>query len=401
MSEPIVIIGAGQAAATAVTTLRGAGHAGAIVVLGDESEPPYQRPPLSKAYLAGAVEASRLYLKAANYYESNGIDLRLNARVTAIDLAGRRLSVAGGGDLAYGKLLIATGSRARALPLPGGELDGVVTLRTTADVEDIRQRMAQCENIAVIGGGYIGLEVAAVARKLGHRVTVLEGRERVMARVVSQQVSEFFETLHRGHGVEIRTDARIERIAGTDRVTGVALAGGSTVPAELVLVAVGAQPNDELAAAAGLPVRDGIAVDLSARTAAPDVYAAGDCTRFFSGRYGREVRLESVQNAIDQAKTAAAAMLGDAQAYDPVPWFWSDQYDIKLQIAGLSDGYDRTTLDKTSDTSFAVSYFKGDRLLAVDAINAARAHMLSRRALAGEAEGAPPQRTRMAAEQKV
>lgn len=384
MSEPIVIIGAGQAAIKAIETLRGAGHDGPIVLIGEETAPPYQRPPLSKAYLAGAIDASRLFFKLDSFYADNNVDLRLGLRATAIAPAERKVSLADGTRLAYGKLLIATGARARMLTLPGCDLAGVVTLRTIPDVDVIRARLADVENLVVIGGGYIGLEVAAVVRKSGRSVTVLEGRERVMARVVSPQVSDFFEKLHRDHGVDLRLNVGIVRMVGDADVKAVALADGSTVPADMVLVAVGAQPNSEIAEQAGLPVQDGIVVDHFARTAAPDIFAAGDCTRFPSRRYNCDLRLESVQNAIDQAKVAASAMLGNAQPYDPVPWFWSDQYDVKLQIAGLSDGYDRTTTEQAPGNGFAVSYFKGERLLAVDAINAPRAHMLSRRALAGE-----------------
>jgi 3-phenylpropionate/trans-cinnamate dioxygenase ferredoxin reductase subunit len=385
MSEPIVIIGAGQAAIKAIETLRGAGHDGVIVLIGEETAPPYQRPPLSKAYLAGAIDASRLFFKLERFYADNNVDFRPGLRASAIAPAERKVSLADGTRLPYSNLLIATGARARVLALPGCDLNGVVTLRSIADVDAIRARLESVETLAVIGGGYIGLEVAAVVRKSGRNVTVLEGRERVMARVVSPQVSDFFEKLHRDNGVDLRMNVAIERLVGDTDVKAVALADGSTLPADMVLVAVGAQPNSELAEQAGLPVQDGIKVDRFARTAAPDIFAAGDCTRFPSRRYGRELRLESVQNAIDQAKTAASAMLGDAEAYDPVPWFWSDQYDVKLQIAGLSDGYDRTTIEQAPGNGFAVSYFKGERLLAVDAVNAPRAHMLSRRALAGEA----------------
>jgi 3-phenylpropionate/trans-cinnamate dioxygenase ferredoxin reductase subunit len=385
MSEPIVIIGAGQAAIKATETLRGAGYDGVIVLIGKETAPPYQRPPLSKAYLAGAIDASRLFFKLERFYADNNVDFRPGLRASAIAPAERKVSLADGTRLPYSNLLIATGARARVLALPGCDLNGVVTLRSIADVDAIRARLESVETLAVIGGGYIGLEVAAVVRKSGRNVTVLEGRERVMARVVSPQVSDFFEKLHRDNGVDLRMNVAIERLVGDTDVKAVALADGSTLPADMVLVAVGAQPNSELAEQAGLPVQDGIKVDRFARTAAPNIFAAGDCTRFPSRRYGRELRLESVQNAIDQAKTAASAMLGDAQAYDPVPWFWSDQYDVKLQIAGLSDGYDRTTIEQAPGNGFAVSYFKGERLLAVDAVNAPRAHMLSRRALAGEA----------------
>jgi 3-phenylpropionate/trans-cinnamate dioxygenase ferredoxin reductase subunit len=381
MPEPIVVVGAGQGAAKAVETFRGAGYDGSLVVIGEEAFPPYQRPPLSKKYLAGDIEAASLQLKGPDYYAAHGVDLRLNTKATSVDPASRRVRLGSGQILPYSKLLIATGARARRLPLPGGDRDSVVTLRSIADVDAIRARLAKAERVVVIGGGYIGLEVAAVAKSRGHRVTVLEGQQRVMARVVSPDVSSFFESLHRDRGVDLRTGISIAAVSSTDRAAGVVLADGSAVPADLILVAVGATPNAELAQAAGLSIADGIVVDDAARTSAPDIYACGDCTRFPSRRYGRAIRLESVQNAIDQARVAALAMLGEVQVYDPVPWFWSDQYEIKLQIAGLSEGYDRFAREEAAG-GFAVSYFAGERLLAVDAINAPRAHMLARRALA-------------------
>ncbi len=391
MPEPIVIVGAGQAAAKAIETLRGAGHDRPIVLLGEESHPPYQRPPLSKKYLAGETEAATLRLKAEDFYAASNVDLKLGARVEAIDPVAHRVLLADGG-IRYSRLLIATGARPRRLPLTGAGLQGVVTLRSIADVDAIRTQLAEAERIVVIGGGYIGLEVAAVACAHGHRVTVLEGQDRVLARVVAEPMSRHFEDLHRGRGVDLRTGVRIAELAGTDRVSGVLLADGTLIPADLVLVAIGAEPNDELARAAGLAVDDGIVVDSSARTSAPNIFAAGDCTRFPSRRYGRSIRLESVQNAIDQAKAAALTMLGEPQDYDPVPWFWSDQFDVKLQIAGLSQGYDRYTTEANGEASFALSYYAGETLLAVDAVNHPRAHMLARRALAGDTAAAPARR---------
>jgi 3-phenylpropionate/trans-cinnamate dioxygenase ferredoxin reductase component len=390
MLEPIVIVGAGQGAAKAVETLRGAGYGGDLVVIGDEPHPPYQRPPLSKKYLAGEMDAAALSLRGPDYYATQGVDLRLGTAVVGIDTAARRVTLATGRPVPYSKLLIATGTRARKLPLAGAERDGVVTLRSISDVDAIRARLAQAERVAIIGGGYIGLEVAAVACSRGHRVTVLEGQDRVMARSVSPDVSRFFEILHRDRGVRLHTGVGVTEILGVDRVTAVALTDGRTARADLVLIAAGATPNTELAAAAGLTVADGIVVDNAAKTSAPDIYACGDCTRFPSRRYGRAVRLESVQNAIDQGKAAALAMLGEAPDYDPVPWFWSDQYDIKLQIAGLSGGYDRVAREDASGGGFSISYFAGERLLAVDAINAPRAHMLARRALAAADSSAMP-----------
>ncbi|MBL8575434.1 MAG: FAD-dependent oxidoreductase [Hyphomicrobiaceae bacterium] len=381
--DPIVIIGAGQAGAQAAQSLRANGYDGDLVMLGAEPHAPYQRPPLSKKYLSGDVSAENLALRPPAFYETNRIDLIAGAEATHIDPAGRRVETIAGQTIAYSKLLIATGTRARPLPLPGHDLDGVLTLRTIRDVDTLRPAFAPGARLVIVGGGYIGLEVAAVARARGLDVTVLEGAPRVLARVVAPPVSRFYQDLHRAHGVDIRLDQHLAGFTGGDRVTGIALADGTTVAADLVLVAIGALACDELATASGLATRDGIAVDAFTRASAPDIFAAGDCTRFTSALYGRDIRLESVQNAIDQAKAAAAAMLDiAAEPYDPVPWFWSDQYDVKLQIAGLSQGHDRAVVDGDPATaSFSVSYYLGDRLLAVDAINRPRDHMLARRSI--------------------
>lgn len=382
--EPYLIIGAGQAGAQAAQSLRAAGYDGDLVMLGAEPHAPYQRPPLSKKYLSGDVAAEHLALRPPAFYTANRIELVAGAVATRVDTAARRVELDDGRALPYARLLIATGTRARPLPLPGHELAGVLTLRTIRDVDALRPAFTPGARLVIIGGGYIGMEVAAVARARGLDVTVLEAAPRVLARVVAPAVSAFYHDLHRAHGVTLRLDARPVRFAGVDRVTGVDLADGSCLPADLVLVSIGALACDELAAASGIATRDGILVDAFARASAPGVFAAGDCTRFHSALYGRDIRLESVQNAIDQAKLAAAAMLDAASApYDPVPWFWSDQYDVKLQIAGLSQDHDRVVLDgDPAAASFAVSYYRGERLLAVDAINRPRDHMLARRAIA-------------------
>ncbi|MEP4062662.1 MAG: FAD-dependent oxidoreductase, partial [Nitratireductor sp.] len=260
--------------------------------------------------------------------------------------------------------------------------DGVVTLRSIADVDLIRDRLQATGRIVIVGAGYIGLEVAAVARALGKDVTVLEAQDRPMKRVVSQTVSDFFIRLHESHGVDLRLNTGIESLEGGDAVTGVKLQGGEVVPADLVLVAVGAEPNDRLAAEAGLEVDNGILVDGCGQTSDPDIHAAGDCTRFYSGRYQRSVRMESVQNAIDQAKAVAQSLVGQDVDYDPMPWFWSDQYDIKLQIAGLSEGYDDTrVVGSPDDHKFYVAYLQAGRLIAVDSINSPRSHMMARRVI--------------------
>ncbi|MFG1348082.1 NAD(P)/FAD-dependent oxidoreductase [Xanthobacter autotrophicus] len=383
MSAPVVIVGAGQAAAQAVTSLKAEGHAGDMVVIGDESYLPYQRPPLSKAYLGDEMTEDRLELKAPKFYADAGVDLRLGTRVTRLLPAEKAVELADGSRLAYGALLIATGTRARALPVPGAELSGVFSIRSIDDVKHFRAAAAPGAKLVIIGGGYIGLEVAAKARKLGLDVTVVEGLPRLLARVACSTISDFARALHEGNGVTILTGVGVARLIGPERVTGVELADGRVLPADLVLSAVGAVPNTELAAEAGLVLENGIRVDETTRTSVPDIYAAGDVASFPSRLYGRRVRLESVQNAIDQAKAAAKAITGGVVAYDPIPWFWSDQYDVKLQIAGLLDGFERTeTEGDMAAGRFCVRYFAGDRLLAVCSVNDPKSHMLARKALA-------------------
>lgn len=374
---PFVIVGAGQAAASAVQSLRKRGYGGAIVLFGDEPAPPYQRPPLSKGFLGGDPPAASLSVLPADFYARHGIELRLGRRVVAIDRGGRQIELVDGSRQPYAKLLLATGARARCL-FKG--LDGVHLLRSLADAERLRAACVAGARMVVVGGGYIGLEVAAKARSLGLAVTLLEAAPRILNRVASPPVAAYFDALHRDRGVDLRTGVRILAMEGRDRVTAVGLADGSTVPADLVVVGVGSVANVELARDAGLAVDDGILVDETTATADPDIFAAGDVTRFPSRLYGRRLRLESVQNAIAQARTAAAAMLGVPERYDPLPWFWSDQYDSKLQIAGLSDGHDRRNVDGDPRKGrFAVEYWRDGRLIAVDTVNHAAAHMDGRR----------------------
>lgn len=382
MTAPIVIIGAGQAGLKAAETLCAKGYDKGIVLIGEEATPPYQRPPLSKAFLKGEMAQERLMLRPPAFFETGEIDLRLNTSVAAIDAGEDSITLSGGATLTYSKLLIATGTRARMIPIKGGDLEAVYSLRTIADVDAIRPALNEACEIAILGGGYIGLEFAAVAARMGKSVTVVESRPRVLERSVAPEISSYFQRLHEANGVKILLGRGVERICGTSCADGVALSDGSILKADLVLLAVGAVPVTELAEKAGLAVGTGIAVDALGRTSAEKIFAAGDCTEFPSKRYGRTIRLESVQNAVDQAKHAAGTMMGHSAAYDPVPWFWSDQYETKLQIAGLSGGFDRTEAegDVKSD-SFALRYFKDDRLIAVDAVNQPRAHMLARRAL--------------------
>ncbi|MDJ0932974.1 FAD-dependent oxidoreductase [Breoghania sp.] len=385
MNEPIIIVGAGQAGQKAVETLRQKGYEGDLVMIGDEPFHPYQRPPLSKAYLKGEMDEERLFLRPPAYFETAAIDFRKGAWVSEIDPASHTVTLEDGESLIYSKLLIATGTRARALPIEGSDLAGVFTLRTMADIAPIRAALEAAEWVAIVGGGYIGMEFAAVAVGFGKEVTVIEVQPRILERSVAPEISNYLQDLHRSKGVRLELGSGVARLDGEGAVSGVVLANGEMVPADLVLVAVGAEPVAELAAAAGLAVEGGIAVNAACRTSAPDIYAAGDCTVFPSARFGRTIRLESVQNACDQAKAAAAAMLDEDVSYDPVPWFWSDQYDVKLQIAGLSQGYDRTEIEGSPDEGqFALSYYAGDRLLAVDTVNSPRQHMMARKMLTSQ-----------------
>ncbi|GGB61567.1 pyridine nucleotide-disulfide oxidoreductase [Roseibium aquae] len=386
MQETIVIVGAGQAGAQVAQSLRAEGHEGPIRLIGEEPHPPYQRPPLSKKYLAGDLGAEALYLRPPAFYTTHNIDLIPDTRVTGIDRAAKRIRLANGDTLDYGRLVLATGTRSRTLDLPGSDLPGVMTLRGMVDVDAIRMRMVAAKTIVIIGAGYIGLEVAAVAQGMGKAVTVVEALDRPMKRVVSPQVSSYFAGLHRARGVTLLLDTGVDAIEGTaEGIDGVLLSSGKTIPSDLILVAVGAQPNDELAAEAGLETDNGILVDGAGQTSDECIFAAGDCSRFFSARYGRSVRMESVQNAIDQAKAVATALCGGEVDYDPLPWFWSDQYDIKLQIAGLSDEYDNTVVvGSPEDHKFYVAYLKNGQLIAVDSINSPRSHMMARRVI-GEA----------------
>ena len=382
VDAPIIIIGAGQCGQKASETLRQLGYDGDLILIGDEPHAPYQRPPLSKAFLKGEMSLERLMLKGPDYFEQSNIDARLSVWVERIDASDKKVLLQGGEAIAYSKLLLATGTRSRRIPVPGTDLQGVHSMRTIADVEAITSELKPDTRIAIIGGGYIGLEVASALRSFKHDVTVIEGMERVLQRVVCPQVSDYFHRLHSANGVAIHVNAVLEAIEGSGRVERIRLRDGQEIGADMVLMAVGAEPVCELAEEAGLTIENGISTDGTCRTSDPDIYAAGDCSSFYSGRYNRHIRLESVQNAIDQGKHAAGAMLGSEEIYDPVPWFWSDQYDTKLQIAGLSQGYDRTEFEgDEAQNAFAVRYLSGDRLLCVDAVNMPRAHMLARREL--------------------
>lgn len=382
MSDPIVIIGAGQAAAAFAGKLRALGSDRPVTIIGDEPVLPYQRPPLSKKYLVGEATFDRLLLKPPAWYETNAVTVLTGRRAAAIDRTRRVVTLHGGEELAYATLVLATGATPRRLPaVIGGDLQGVFTLRDKADADALMADFQPGRRLVVIGGGYVGLETAAVARLLGLDVTVVELADRILKRVASAATADLVRDLHKSHGVDILESTAVVRLVGADgRLTGVELMDGRTIAADLAVVGIGVAPNTGLAEASGLAVDDGVVVDQFARSSDPDILAIGDCARF---RYeDRLIRLESVQNAFDQGETAAAALLGEGGAYDPQPWFWSDQYDAKLQIAGLHHGYDDTlTMNGPRPGSHAVWYFSKGSAIAVDALNFPAAFVTAKKLL--------------------
>lgn len=370
MTTTVVIAGAGHAAGQAVATFKQNKFDGNIVLVGEEAFLPYQRPPLSKKFLAGELPAARLAFRPASFYDDPQIEVRLSTRISCINRGGRCLQTTDGSKISYDKLIIAFGARARRLSLDRADLAGVHYLRSIEDVDGIRAEIAAKSRLVIVGAGYVGLEVAAVCRQLGVDVTVLEIADRVLNRVVSPQVSAFYQQEHAAHGVKLMLSTGLAGLRGKNRVESVETDDGQSIPADFVVVGIGAIPNTELAASAGLDVDDGIVVDDQCRTNDPDVYAIGDCTSHPNSIYDRRMRLESVHNALEQAKTAASNICGRETHYSQVPWFWSDQYDLKLQIAGLSQGFDQVVLrGNPAARSFACLYLENGRLIAVDAIN--------------------------------
>ena len=387
MTERTVIAGAGHAAGQIVATLKQLEYAGRIVLIGDEEYLPYQRPPLSKKFLAGAMPAERLHFKPASFYDDPQIEVRLQTTITTIDRANRFLQTENGERISYDKLVLALGSRARRLPIEGGELIGVHYLRSIADVEAIRLEFNNHRRAVVIGAGYIGLEVAAVMQQQGLDVTVVELADRVMSRVVSPEISDFYQIEHTNQGVRLRLSTGVSAFRGDKRVASVETTDGEQIPADFVVIGVGIIANTELASAAGLTVDNGIVVDDRCQTGDPAVYAVGDCTAHPNAIYDRQLRLESVHNALEQAKTAARNICGKETRYSQVPWFWSDQFDLKLQIAGLSQGYDEIVIrGNPADRSFACLYLKNGQLIATDAVNAPREFIQSRDLIASHAK---------------
>jgi 3-phenylpropionate/trans-cinnamate dioxygenase ferredoxin reductase subunit len=397
MSEPgvIAIVGAGQAGIQIAESLRQEGHDGKVLLIGEEPHPPYQRPPLSKKWLIESGNASSLALRGQDAIARRGIELRLESCVVAIDRAARALQLTSGSQ-PYDRLALATGSRPRLLSVAGADLAGVLYLRGVADSTAIAAALRRCaaegQRVIVIGGGFIGLEVAARARKLGAAVTVIEALPRLMSRVTAPIVSETFERVHRSHGVEFAFSTEVAELVGVrGAVSAVRTVDGGELPAGCVIVGIGVAPDDRLAAAAGLPCDRGIIVDACSRTSDPLIAAAGDCTarRLPDGRL---LRLESVHNAVEQGKSAAAALMGRERPFCATPWFWSDQYDVKLQMAGLSHGYDQVLVrGDVQKPAFSAYYFQQGRLIAVDSLSRIPDHMLAKRLLDHDLSPTPAQ----------
>ena len=382
MADPILIVGGGQAAVSCAAKLRAAGYAGPVAIVGTETSPPYQRPPLSKKYVAGELAVERLLIRPADWYREQNIDLRCGVTATALDPAAHRVTLSDGSQLRYVQAVLATGSRPRCLPAAiGGDLRNVLTMRDLADADALAPQLKPGARLLVVGGGYIGLEAAAVAAKKDLNVTIVEMAPRILQRVAAEPTSDYFRDLHKKHGVDIREATGLDRLIGTDgRITGARFADGSEIGIDLAIVGIGIEPNVELALNAGLTIENGIAVDGRCRTSDPDIYAAGDCASLIW--QSERIRLESVQNAIDQAEQAALSLLGGADEYRPKPWFWSDQYDVKLQIAGLNRGYTETVVRAAARPgSQSVWYYRGDRLIAVDAMNDALAYSIGKKVL--------------------
>lgn len=387
MANKVVIAGAGHAAGQVIASLRQHKFDGQIVLVGDEPYFPYQRPPLSKKFLAGDLPAERLYVKPESFYDDPAITLRLSTTIAAIDRESKCLKIDDSEDISYDKLVIATGSRVRRLPVHGADLKCVHYLRSIADVDGIRADMESGRKLVIIGAGYIGLEVAAVANQAGLNVTVIEMADRVMSRVVSPEISDFYQIEHTNHGVKFRLSTGVSSLNGKKRVKSVTTSEEEEIPADLVVIGVGILPNTELAAHAGLDIDNGIVVDDHCQTCDPNIFAVGDCTSHPNPIYERQLRLESVHNAVEQAKTAAANICGQDASYAQVPWFWSDQYDLKLQIAGLSEGYDDVVIrGNPAERSFSCLYLQDGRLIAIDAINAPSDFVQSKQLIADRAE---------------
>lgn len=377
----VVIVGGGHGGAQAAIALRTQGFAGSIAIVGRETEPPYERPPLSKEYLAQEKPFERLYLRPREYWADKQVELLLGREVTALDAAARQITCAEGSSLTYGDLIWATGGDPRRLSCPGADLAGIHYVRNRADVDGLMAELPQVRHAVVIGGGYIGLEAAAVLSKLGKQVTLLEALPRVLARVAGEDLSRFFEGEHRAHGVDLRTGMAVEAIEGEGRVSGVKLADGTVIPADVVIVGIGIVPSIGVLVAAGAAGGNGVDVDERCRTSLPHVFAIGDCAAHANSfADGAVIRLESVQNANDMATVVAKVITGQDASYGATPWFWSNQYDLKLQTVGLSAGHDATVLRGDPATrSFSVIYLRQGKVIALDSVNCAKDYAQGRK----------------------
>ena len=364
----IVIIGAGQAAGQCVATLRKLGCTNKIILIGEESHPPYQRPPLSKSFLEGKVGLERVYMKNREFYEENEVEFYPNTLVKEIDREEKKVRTSCGKEFEFEKLVIATGSRARELEIEGTQLGNVYYLRTIDDVEKIKEQMSVCQNLSIIGAGYIGLEVAAVASELGMNVSIFEMAERSMNRTVDKKISEHFEDLHKTNGVNFYFQSNIEKLQGETFIEGVKLDDGSLIPTDILIIGIGIIPNQELAENAGLDCNNGILVNDKGITSDQSIFACGDCTNHPNKFLNKNVRLESVQNALEQSKVVAANIVGQEEKYDEIPWFWSDQYDQKLQIVGIPEEYDEIVKREYAD-GFSLFYLSNKTIISVTTIN--------------------------------
>lgn len=380
-----VIVGAGQAGSDLTSALRQMGYTGRIVLIGDEQAPPYRRPPLSKAYLSGDIGEEALYLKPLATYTKQNVELRTGVKVAAIDRQAHTVTLDNGEIIKYDKLALTTGGHARRLPLPGAEKPNVHYVRTLEDIARLKEQFKEGRHLIIIGGGYIGLEAAAVGIKKGLKVTLVEALPRLLARVTGPELSQYYDGVHRRHGVDIRLGAGVQALEGNDQVETVILQDGTRIPADLLIVGIGLIPNTELAEQAGLAVDNGVLVDLYAQTSDPDIVAAGDCTNHENGFLGRRLRLESVPNASEQARVAAASILGQKVPHAGVPWFWSDQYALKLQMVGLSQGYDKVVIRGSMEAdNFSAFYLKDGVVISVDTVNRPQDFMVGKKMVAAK-----------------
>lgn len=386
-----IIVGGSHAAAQVVSSLRLNKWEGKITLVSADNFLPYHRPPLSKAYLSGEKNLEEIMIRPPNFYERSEVEAILGTRVTAIDRANKKVHLDNHTDLSYTKLVLTTGAKVRKINVPGHNLPGVFYLRDLNDVDHIREFVGHAKNVAIIGGGYIGLEAASALRGLNMNVTVLEALPRVLQRVTAPEVSAFYTRVHSEEGVNILTNASVQSIDGDYKVKSVTTADGQTIPADLVIVGIGIIPDIEIAEQAGLEINNGLVVDEFGRTSDHDILAAGDCTYHYNPIYDISLRLESVQNATDQSRVVANTICGKLAPYKALPWFWSDQYDLKLQIAGLSQGFDQVVIRGSTESgrSFACFYYKEGQLIAVDAVNRPKEFMASKKALAEKRNANP------------